>query len=176
MEPQARLGARIIITGRAGSGKTSFGSELASVLRRKVIRLDPIVIDGAARRRPEHEISTALERVARDEKWILEGAPGDIPQHALNHATAVIWLDSPRTVRAWRLFKRGFPRWLTTRTMWGGIRYTLLAPAAESDRLQRFVRANMSSAAEFIQMSGRKEVRDFVRVLEFSAVRDANQG
>jgi adenylate kinase family enzyme len=163
MQAPVRLGPKVIVTGWPGSGKTVLGQELGSLLNRKLIRLDPIVLDDRARRRPTEVISAAMKEVAREDEWVLEGFPWDVPQHAWNTATAVIWLELPKALRAWRLFKRGFPRWLLRQQMWGGIRYAFMAPAAEADRWRRFVLKNVPTSTALIPVSTRKGTRDLLR-------------
>jgi adenylate kinase family enzyme len=163
MQPPVRLGPKVIVTGWPGSGKTVLGQELGSLLNRKLIRLDPIVLDDRARRKPTDVIVAAMNQVAREDEWVLEGFPWDVPQHAWNTATAVIWLELPKALRAWRLFKRGFPRWLLRRQMWGGIRYAFMAPAAEADRWRRYVHEKVPASAALIPVSTRKGTRDLMR-------------
>jgi adenylate kinase family enzyme len=163
MEPQVDLGPRIIITGRPGSGKTSLGLELGSLLRRRVFMLDTLVTDERLRRRPPEEIAYAMNNVARGEEWILEGFPEDVPQHAWNTATAVIWLDFSRTVTAWHVFKRSFPRRLARRRVWGLIRYTLLSDAAARAHQKQYVDGFTPPDAILLRLSSPKDRRTLMR-------------
>jgi adenylate kinase family enzyme len=168
MQPPVHLGPKVIVTGWPGSGKTVLGQQLGSLLNRRLIRLDPIVLDDRVRRRPAEVISAALNEVAKEDEWVLEGFPWDVPQHAWNTATAVIWLELPKALRAWRLFKRGFPRWLLRRQMWGGIRYAFMAPAAEAVRWRRFVLEQVPASAALIPVSSRTGTRDLLRAITAS--------
>ena len=162
MDPRTDLGPRIIVTGRPGAGKTRLARELASHLRRDLIRLDPLITDEHSRRKPEEDIAPALSAVARQEEWVLEGMGQDIPQHAWKRATTVIWLDLRRGILIWRLFKRAFPKKLARLPVWGGIRYTLVGHRAERARLERYVRENAPRSSHVIRMSSTKQYRELI--------------
>lgn len=162
MEPQVRLGPRIIITGWAGSGKTSLGMEIGSLLDRTLIKLDALVLDDKVRRKPQQEIASALEDVAREREWVLEGAPWDVPDHAWKAATTVIWLDFPTRLLAWQLFKRAFPRRLARRRVWGLIRHTLRAHGAERRRIERHVQQAVRSDVQILRLSRPDERRRLI--------------
>ena len=97
---------KIIITGPNGAGK----SHAARRLNRArpdlpVISFDGIKLTTEWAQRPRTEIDAALEDVLQRPAWILEGGPS-LLSRALPHADALIWLDPPEYLRAWRLFIR----------------------------------------------------------------------
>lgn len=163
MQPPRPLGPRVIVTGRPGSGKTRLARELASRYRCELIRLDPLITDQITwRRKPPERISPALNAIARHDEWVLEGMGQDIPEHAWKRATAVIWLDYPRALLSWRLFKRAFPKKLTRLQVWGGIRYTLMGHTAERARLEQCVRENTPPNSDLIRVSRMKHQRELI--------------
>jgi adenylate kinase family enzyme len=163
MPSRPDLGRRVIITGSPGSGKTVLAKRLSRLLDVEFIWLDAIILDARGHRKPREETSSSLEAIARTDGWVLEGPPGDVPDHAWNGASTVVVLDLPRVVRAWRWFKRGFPRELLRRRMWGGIRYALAAPQDAGERLHRYVRDKTPITVPLIEISSPRGTRELIR-------------
>jgi adenylate kinase family enzyme len=169
MPSRPDLGRRVIITGSPGSGKTVLAKRLSRLLDVELIWLDGIVLDARGNRKPLAETSSSLEAIARTDAWVLDGRPGDVPDHAWNGASAVVVLDLPRVSRAWRWLKRGFPRELLRRRMWGGIRYALAAPQDAGERLHRYVRDKTPMTVPLIEISSPRRTRDLIRDVGDSA-------
>jgi adenylate kinase family enzyme len=106
---------RVIITGANGSGKSHVAARLKAARPDVLlVSFDAIKLKSDWIQRPKVEIEVDLAKVVAGDVWILEGGPSLLPT-ALPRADAVIWLDPPFTVRAWRLFTRPLKTRGTTR-------------------------------------------------------------
>ena len=167
------LGRRLIITGSSGSGKTVLGHRLGVLLQVQHTDLDLIVIDNKGQRKPFGKTSEELETLALSEEWVLEGSPWDVPERAWSTASTVVFLDLPRVHRAWRQFRREFPRRLLEtraevhgwkwRRLWGDIRHTLTASRTEGERRRKYVREKASATVPLIEISSVKGLHNFIR-------------
>ncbi|AEV36572.1 DNA topology modulation kinase FlaR [Pseudovibrio sp. FO-BEG1] len=97
---------KLIVTGANGAGK-SFVAARLSAARPEIplISFDKIKLTSNWQQRPRADIEQDLEQVIAKEAWILEGGPSLLDQ-ALPKADAIIWLDPPLVLRAWRLLVR----------------------------------------------------------------------
>ena len=98
--------ARIIVTGANGAGKSTFAARLAALdPGRPLLSFDAMKLTQGWRTRPRAEVETLLSEAIRAPDWILEGGPSLLPI-ALPAADAVVWMDPPFVLRAWRLLVR----------------------------------------------------------------------
>lgn len=102
-----KLPQRIAIIGLPGSGKSTFAMELGNMLNLPVHHLDLHCFTGSVRRDQDKFISIQEDLVAED-SWIIEGCSIATLPLRFRRADAVIYLDFPRLLCAWRVFKRGF--------------------------------------------------------------------
>lgn len=97
---------RLIVTGANGAGKSHISSRMSDARPGiPLVSFDAIKLTSDWKQRPRQEIESTLSNVVAGEAWILEGGPSLLPQ-ALQRAEAVIWLDPPELIRAWRLLIR----------------------------------------------------------------------
>ncbi len=97
---------KIIITGPNGAGKSHAARRLHSLRPDlPVVSFDSLKLTTDWVQRPRSEIDAALSKVLTRPAWILEGGPSLLAA-SLPHADALIWLDPPEYLRAWRLFMR----------------------------------------------------------------------
>jgi adenylate kinase family enzyme len=91
--------ARILITGNAGSGKTTLARNIASRLDYPVHSLDKIVWQPKWRKTPESEKSQQLdELINQSEHWVIDG----VSRKVMDAADTIIFLDVSR----WRCLLR----------------------------------------------------------------------
>ncbi len=94
-----------MITGNAGSGKTTLSYQLAKILNRQdIISLDKIVWKPGWKLVDKKEKELELAKVTKMQTWIVDGVSKTI----LEAADTIIFLDYPRHVCYWRAFKRNY--------------------------------------------------------------------
>lgn len=97
---------RIVITGANGVGKSRFAKQLAEALPQvPVVGLDALKLKRGWQRRDRDEIEARLRVAVAAQTWIIEGGPS-LLEIALPRADALVWLDPPTALRAWRLARR----------------------------------------------------------------------
>ena len=103
---------KILITGNAGSGKTTLSYKLAKLLNRKdIICLDKIVWNPGWILVNKEEKELEFVRITKMQSWIVDGVSKTI----LESADTIIFLDYPRRVCYWRAFRRNCKYFFKTR-------------------------------------------------------------
>jgi adenylate kinase family enzyme len=94
---------KILITGNAGSGKTTLSYQLAEVLNRQdVINLDKLIWKPKWRLADTEERELEFTNIIRKQAWIVDG----VSKIILEAADTIIFLDYPRHICYFRAFKR----------------------------------------------------------------------
>src|SRR5216117_3945565 len=86
---------RVVILGRAASGKSTLAQRLGAITRLPVMELDKHFWQPGLLPTPREAWSAAQERLARQEQWIMDGdlGPYDAVEVRLRRADTVILLD-----------------------------------------------------------------------------------
>lgn len=98
---------RVHVVGGPGSGKTTLAGHLGAALGVPVYDLDAVAYP-THRKRPGRERQAAAERIAARPVWVTEGLYLGWVEPLLNRADAIVWLDVPWRVAAWRIVTRHF--------------------------------------------------------------------
>lgn len=93
---------RVLVTGNAGSGKTTLVRELAAILDVPGYSLDSIVWQSGWMKTPPEKRQALIHELVRQERWVIDG----VSIAAMAAADTVIFLDLPRRVTGWRAAKR----------------------------------------------------------------------
>lgn len=94
---------KIMITGNAGSGKTTLSHKLAKALNRQdVFSLDKVVWKPGWILANREEKELELEKIIKLPFWIIDG----VSKKVLEEADAIFFLDYPRRTCYWRALKR----------------------------------------------------------------------
>lgn len=94
---------KILITGNAGSGKTTLSQLLSKRLNRNdLINLEKIVWKSGWRSTNKIEKEIAFAGIANSDAWIVDG----VSKTLLEAADTIIFLDYPRYICYWRVFYR----------------------------------------------------------------------
>jgi adenylate kinase family enzyme len=96
---------RKLITGNAGSGKTSLARALAVALNLPYVGLDRVVWKPGWISTPKTERKEQESAIARNLVWVVDG----VSDMLLQEADTVIFLDVPRLRCFWRVFLRNLP-------------------------------------------------------------------
>lgn len=96
---------KIMITGNAGSGKTTLSYKLAKILKRQdVFSLDKIVWQPGWIPTSKTKRESEIQKIIEKPSWIVDGVSKTI----LEAADAIIFLDYPRHICYWRALKRNY--------------------------------------------------------------------
>lgn len=119
---------KVSVTASAsGSGKTTFGRELARRLGVPFVELDALVHGPNWTETPDDELRRRLEPVLAGDGWVIDGGYrrkiGDL---VLGQADVVVWIDLPLHVWLPRLLRRTVRRLRGDEEIWNGNRETLV--------------------------------------------------
>ena len=100
---------RILIIGNSGSGKSWLAARLAEGLTIREVNLDTIVWQpgGFNQKRPQHEIDHAIQTLAQEPLWVVEGVFGALAEQLLDAADTLLFLDLDWSVCRDSLLSRG---------------------------------------------------------------------
>ena len=98
-----------MVLGRGGAGKSVFASALGARIGAEVIELDKIYWDASLEPLNPGEWADRQTRVAERQRWVMDGdlGPYDVLEPRLSRADAVVVLDLPFWLCAWRALRRG---------------------------------------------------------------------
>ena len=110
---------RVVILGRAASGKSTLARRLGEITGLPVIELDKVFWRPGLAATPRDEWATLQEKLAAENAWIMDGdlGPYDVVEVRLRRADTIIFLDYSLARCAWRAIVRSreradFWRWL----------------------------------------------------------------
>ncbi len=95
---------RILITGNAGSGKTTTANLVASELDIPYHCLDRIVWQTGWQKTPRTEVEQAISELTNQPRWVIDG----VSLQAQAQSDTVVFLDIPRRVSFLRVFRRNW--------------------------------------------------------------------
>ncbi len=97
---------KILITGNAGSGKTTLSKQVSKKLGLKQYGLDKIVWKERWQKIPSGERNKKIAELVKKKSWVIDG----VDFQAMKVADIVVFLDFPRRICYWRILKRN-PRY-----------------------------------------------------------------
>jgi adenylate kinase family enzyme len=97
---------RVLVIGSGGSGKTTFSKRLAARTGLPVIHLDQLYWHPGWLKTPDEEWDRLIEVLIARDVWIMDGNYGRTFSTRLAAADTIVFLDLPRVVCTWRIFKR----------------------------------------------------------------------
>jgi len=111
---------RINIIGTSGSGKTTFGRELANILKIPFLEMDAIFWGPDWRFPTNEEFFPRLKEVLSGDQWVLDGNYTRTMGFKWDRVEAVIWLNYsfPRTV--FQAIIRALSRLIDQEELWPG--------------------------------------------------------
>lgn len=103
------VGNRIVVTGMAGAGKSTFSRTLAKKTGLPVIHLDLHSWNPGWRRVPQDEFLEKQRVLLADDRWIVDSNDVD-DDLLLERADTLVVLTTPWWLCSWRAFRRGLRR------------------------------------------------------------------
>jgi adenylate kinase family enzyme len=105
--PPVAVGRRVLVTGVAGAGKSTFSRALSAKTGLPVIVLDVHFWLPGWVKPPEAEWRKKQEGLLAGEEWIADGNYPSSLDLRLERADTVVFLDTPWWICAWRALARG---------------------------------------------------------------------
>lgn len=99
---------RIVIIGSGGAGKSTLARELGEILDIEVIHLDRLYWNPGWVTTPHDEWQSVVEDLLRRDSWVMDGDYSGTLDIRIPAADTVIYMDLPRWISVWRIFKRWF--------------------------------------------------------------------
>ena len=97
---------RIAIIGSAGTGKSTLARRLGELTGLDVVHLDALYWHPGWVATPDDEWDAIVTEVVSRKSWITDGNYGRTMEPRLERADTLVFLDLPRVVCLWRVFKR----------------------------------------------------------------------
>lgn len=97
---------RIIIIGSGGAGKSTLAKQLGEILKIEVLHLDKLHWLPGWIEPPKDEWQKKIAGLVAGESWIMDGNFGGTMETRLKACDTAIYLDLPRAVCLYRVFKR----------------------------------------------------------------------
>jgi adenylate kinase family enzyme len=130
---------RIAVIGTSCSGKTTFASTLARLMRVKHIELDAIHWLPHRTRRPHDEFRRLVEEAVAADQWVLDGNYSRTRDLVWSRATSLIWLNYPLHVVAYRALGRTTQRVFDEQILYSGNRETFRQAFLSQDSILLWV-------------------------------------
>jgi adenylate kinase family enzyme len=170
---------RINVIGTSGSGKTTFGRELASVLQIPFIELDAIFWGPDWSEPDDSELFPKLSAALSGDNWVLDGNYSRTLDIKWERVDSVIWLDFsfPRTVA--QAIKRAVSRIITQEELWTGtgnreslqklfsrdsiVLWTIQTYATRRKRIQGYITSGQYRSIIFHRIKSPKQAKIFLQ-------------
>jgi adenylate kinase family enzyme len=110
---------RIIVVGTSGSGKTTLAEQIAHQLNIPHIELDALHWQDDWTEATLEVFRQRVQQAITADTWVLDGNYRTVRDLTWTHADTLIWLDYPRALVMWRVFRRTLTRVLTREKLWG---------------------------------------------------------
>jgi adenylate kinase family enzyme len=127
--------ARVAVVGTSCSGKTTLAHRIATAKGIPHIELDAIHWLPHWTPLPIAEFRTAVEAIAANEEWVIDGNYGKVRDIVWPRATDVVWLNLPFIRVVWRAFLRTSRRVITQEELFAGNRETLRLVLLDRDSI-----------------------------------------
>jgi len=106
---------RVLVIGSGGSGKTTVAKEIAAKTGLPLIHLDQLFWHPGWVSTPDAEWDRVTDELIARDSWVMDGNYGRTLPKRVAAADTVVFLDLPRVVCTWRIFKRRFSHFGKTR-------------------------------------------------------------
>jgi adenylate kinase family enzyme len=174
--PETSVGRRVVVSGMAGAGKSTFSRALAAKTGLPVIHLDVHFWKPGWVEPSEDEWSEKQRGLLTSDEWIVDGNYHATLELRLERADTVVFLDTPWWVCARRAFIRGIRRrpagfqlpngcdesaWRRLREEWSLVWRIWRARRSERERELRIL-SRHGDAVALCVLRTKRAVRDFL--------------
>lgn len=97
---------RVLIIGPCGAGKSTLAAQLGQKLDLPVFHMDQLNWRPGWVESTKDELRVRLAEITAGERWLIDGTYGGTLDARLARADAVVYLDYPIRLCAWRLLRR----------------------------------------------------------------------
>ncbi|HEX8176753.1 MAG TPA: DNA topology modulation protein [Pyrinomonadaceae bacterium] len=97
---------KVLVIGPGGAGKSTLARRLGSLLKIEILHLDKFYWHAGWVETPKPEWRETVEEMLKGDAWIMDGNYSGTLDMRVRACDTVIFLDMPRTVCLWRVFKR----------------------------------------------------------------------
>jgi adenylate kinase family enzyme len=116
------LGARIVVVGSSGAGKSALAERLASIVGGPHVELDAMQHGADWAPATSDELRARVDAATRGERWVADGNYSAVRSLLWERATGLVWIDYSRSVLIRRVVSRSVHRALTRVELWNGNR------------------------------------------------------
>jgi adenylate kinase family enzyme len=173
---------KINVVGTSGSGKTTFGKQLAEILNILFIELDAIYWGPQWSGPTDQELFSRLREALKADSWVLDGNYSRTEDIKWEHIEAVIWLDFsfPRTV--YQAILRAITRLHNQEELWSGtgnreslrmlfsrdsiVLYTIQAYGRRKKKYHSYIGSDEYSHIHFHRLRSPREANQFLKDLK----------
>lgn len=148
---------RINVIGTSGSGKSTFGRELASALGLPYVEMDDVYWGPNWYEPTDEEFLPRIKEVTQRPRWVLDGNYSRTNEIKWQRVQLVVWLDMPFVRTLYRVTSRSIKRAWSRKELWAG------TGNRESFRKSFFSR---DSVILWSIMSYRRNRRRYTKIME----------
>jgi adenylate kinase family enzyme len=173
---------RINVIGTSGSGKTTFGRELACVLQIPFIELDAIFWGPDWSEPSDSELFSKLSAALSSENWVLDGNYTRTLDIKWERVESVIWLDFSFLRTVAQAIKRAISRIITQEELWPGtgnreslqklfsrdsiVLYTIQTYARRRRKIQGYISSGQYRSIIFHRIKSPKQAKIFLQSVD----------
>lgn len=113
--------SKILIVGTSGSGKSTLAKSLAKKLQINDIELDALFWKENWSQSDQDEFRTKISNaMSTSSGWVIHGNYNKVRDLTWGNSKIIIWLDYPKSIVMWRVFKRSLLRIIKNELLWAG--------------------------------------------------------